>query len=170
MRHKNFGWDVHHGNSLCLNKEKRSRISWIVVSRGIRRVYLVAYSPLTWVHLIPIYRNLGNENYSASTGVVYTKLLTWHWKGNITRRQRYYSNVLYARIRKFPSHSKKEEKRVVWGVEKNTGNYRYIFVCFLFFMCYNFLLLSLSERKVSLCSFLRFNAVWYFCQSETRRL
>ena len=44
-----------------------------VVSRGIRRVYLVAYSPLTRVHLIPIYRVFGNENYSASTGVVYTK-------------------------------------------------------------------------------------------------
>ena len=43
--------------------------------RGIRRVYLVAYSPLTRVHLIPIYRVFGNENYSASTGVVYTKAL-----------------------------------------------------------------------------------------------
>ena len=46
-----------------------------MVSRGIRRVYLVAYSPLTRVHLIPIYRVFGNENYSASTGVVYTKTL-----------------------------------------------------------------------------------------------
>ena len=133
-----------------------------MVSRGIRRVYLVAYSPLTWVHLIPIYRNIGNENYSASTGVVYTKALDMTLEGNISRRQRYYSNVLYARIRKFPSHSKKEKKRVVYGRGKEHRKLPvYIFFFVLFFVCvvtFCCCCRYLSE-KVSLCSLLRFKDV-----------
>ena len=125
-------------------KKKRSRVSWDVVPRGIRRVYLVAYSPLTRVHLIPIYRVFGNENYSASTGVVYTKLLTWLWSKNKKHGDKDIIQTSCMRVQLNYQVIRKKKKRIILWEGMNTWNYRYmLFSCFFFvFICFGFLFVS----------------------------